>query len=139
MPKTKWFILFKGVWLWIPVIVSVGCAVNLVQISQPTYQSTKPDMITSKQMADAIKTACVNASWEILEETPGLINAKATAGSLSAEVAISFSANSYKIEHKKSSSGLRYTGELIHRRYNQWVDRLNKHIRKQLQIMRFLS
>jgi hypothetical protein len=137
--KTKWFVLFKGAWLWVPVILFLGCAVNLAQISQPTYQLAEPDTINSKQMADAIKIACVNASWEILEETPGLINAKATAGSLNAEVAISYSANSYKIEHKRSSRGFGYTGELIHRRYNQWVNRLNKHIRKQLQVIRFLS
>lgn len=79
----------------------------------------------------AVKTATASKQgWTITKEEPGAVYATARGGGHEASVRIDYDAAGWKIEYVSSSSGLKYDPsyrgrEVIHRRYNYWVQQLN--------------
>jgi hypothetical protein len=86
----------------------------------------------------AVKTAtATKQGWTITDEEPGAIHATARGGGHEASVRIDYDANGWKIEYVSSSAGLKYDPdyggrEIIHRRYNFWVQQLNAAIEQTL-------
>jgi hypothetical protein len=97
-----------------PVVTSRG--------RQPTVQSVH----------DAIIRALAGREWQIVREGPDGIVATVVSGPHSATVLIQYDARAYSISYLDSSPGLKFNGHGIHRRYNDWIDRLHRAIRKQL-------
>jgi hypothetical protein len=81
---------------------------------------------------DAIVRSLLGRSWQVDREGPDGIVATIVSKGHSATVLIQFDAQSYAISYLDSSPGLKFNGAAIHRRYNEWIDRLDKTIRKQL-------
>jgi hypothetical protein len=81
---------------------------------------------------DAILRSLLGRGWEVDREGPDGIVATIVSKGHSATVLIQFDAQSYAISYLDSSPGLKFNGGAIHRRYNEWIDRLDKTIRKQL-------
>ena len=81
---------------------------------------------------DAIVRALVERTWTVEAEEPNTIVASVSAGGHSATAAITYDDLTYSIKHMESSAGLKYDGQYIHRRYNQWIKNLRKTIDKQL-------
>jgi hypothetical protein len=76
----------------------------------------------------AIRDALAARRWKVDSDEPGKIVASTEAGGHRARVRITYTADSYRIEHMESSHGLRYDGKNIHRRYNHWVKQLSRSI-----------
>ena len=79
----------------------------------------------------------VRARWTIVEDVPGAIVAYVTSGGHSATVRIEYGPQGWVILHVQSSPELKFDPDyrgraVIHRRYNHWVDRLNRHIDRAL-------
>jgi hypothetical protein len=79
---------------------------------------------------DAILRALASRDWQIAREGVDGIVATLVAKNNAATVLIQFDAQSYSISYLDSSPGLRFDGAYIHRRYNDWIERLDKTIRK---------
>jgi hypothetical protein len=81
---------------------------------------------------DAILRAIVAKHWTIDGENGQTIVTSVTSGGHSATVRIDYDAAYYSITYLKSSAGLKYDGQNIHRRYNHWVDRLREAINRSI-------
>ena len=81
---------------------------------------------------DAIIRSLLGRGWQVDREGHDGIVATIVSKGHSATVLIQFDAQSYAISYLDSSPGLKFNGGAIHRRYNDWIDRLDKTIRKQL-------
>ena len=87
---------------------------------------------TLQAVRDAIIRSLLGRSWQVDREGPDGIVATIVSKGHSATVLIQFDAQSYAISYLDSSPGLKFNGGAIHRRYNDWIDRLDKTIRKEL-------
>lgn len=87
---------------------------------------------TFQTVRDGIVRALLSRGWQIDREGPDGIVATVVSKGHSATVLIQFDAQSYAISYLDSSPGLRFRAGAIHRRYNEWIERLDKTIRKQL-------
>ena len=81
---------------------------------------------------DAILRAIVDKHWTIDGENGQTIVTSVSSGGHSATVRIDYDASYYSITYLKSSEGLKYDGQNIHRRYNHWVDRLREAINRSI-------
>ena len=87
---------------------------------------------TVQGVRDAIMRSLLSRGWQIDREGPDGVVATVVSKGHSATVLIQFDAQSYAISYLDSSPGLKFNGRAIHRRYNEWIERLDKTIRKQL-------
>jgi hypothetical protein len=81
---------------------------------------------------DAIMRALVSRSWQVDREGPDGIVATQVSRGNAGTVLIQYDARTYSISYLDSSPGLKFNGSAIHRRYNDWVDKLDKTIRRLL-------
>ncbi len=81
---------------------------------------------------DAILRAIVAKHWTIDGENGQTIVTSVSSGGHSATVRIDYDAAYYSITYLKSSAGLKYDGQNIHRRYNHWIDRLREAINRSI-------
>lgn len=79
---------------------------------------------------DAIMRALASRGWQLDREGPDGIVATVVSGGHSATVLIQHDAQTYSISYLDSSPGLKFNGTAIHRRYNDWIERLDRSIRK---------
>jgi hypothetical protein len=100
----------------------------------PVHNVRAPIAVAHGQQAvrDAIMRSLLGRSWQVDREGPDGIVATIVSKGHSATVLIQFDAQSYAISYLDSSPGLKFNGAAIHRRYNDWIDRLDKTIRNQL-------
>ena len=85
----------------------------------------------SKNVKDIKRTIVLAGSrlgWQMHPVRPGLVRATRFSQGFMAKVDISYTSQSYSITYKDSSN-LKYDGQKIHGRYNQWIKQLHKHIR----------
>jgi hypothetical protein len=80
---------------------------------------------------EAIHRAILSRGWTVAGETPGVLTATIQKDGISATVDISYTATDYSIVYR-DSTGLKYDGNRIHKRYNHWVDRLQASITAEL-------
>jgi hypothetical protein len=81
---------------------------------------------------DAIMRAIVDKHWTIDGENGQTIVTSVSSGGHFATVRIDYDASYYSITYLKSSAGLKYDGQNIHRRYNHWVERLQEAINRSI-------
>ncbi len=77
--------------------------------------------------AQQIKQAGMRRGWKMTDVGPGEIRARLMSGDRSAAVVINFTPSEYAIRYA-GSEGLDYSGGQIHKRYNGWVENLEKDI-----------
>jgi hypothetical protein len=80
----------------------------------------------------AILQALAAKTWTVDEERMGLILATVQTPPHFGQIAITYNDGAYSIYHRGSSPTLKYDGQIIHRRYNNWIAQLRKTIDAQL-------
>lgn len=80
---------------------------------------------------DAILRAVRSRGWTVAGEAPGVVTATVAKEGISATVDIPFTATDFSIVYR-DSTGLKYDGTTVHKRYNHWVDRLRASIAAEL-------
>lgn len=79
---------------------------------------------------DGIMRGLLAKGWTVGGESDQSIVASVSEGGHSARVVLQYDAQFYSITHIDSSTGLKYDGNTIHRRYNRWVDKLREAINR---------
>lgn len=102
----------------------------------PIYNvENAPIEISSKHTSNDIKKAIIRAGtglgWQMKAKKKGHIVGTLYIRKFIAVVDINYTPKSYSITYK-SSSGLQYDGESIHKNYNGWVQNLDRRIQSQL-------
>jgi len=85
-----------------------------------------------EQVADLIRTAGERQGWKIESTGPGTMRGVYQRGRHRAEVAITYTADSYNIDYQDSDY-LKYDGTSVHRIYNKWVRQLAAAIDREAQ------
>jgi hypothetical protein len=80
----------------------------------------------------AILQALAAKTWTVDEERIGLILATVQTPPHLGQIAITYNDGAYSIYHRGSSPTLKFDGQNIHRRYNNWIAQLRKTIDAQL-------
>lgn len=114
------------------VLVTLGCmsAKPIQEVSNMPISTAKSNP-TLAEIGKAIVTAGVSLGWQMKETKPGIIMGTYSSGNVTAVVDVNYNTKSYSIVHK-DSTGLSYTGQTVHERYNMWVRNLDQRIRAQL-------
>lgn len=81
------------------------------------------------EVREVVLRGLAQKRWNVQREEPSAIVASVTAGGHEATVRIDYNSAGYSISYVDSSSGLKYDGQNIHRRYNHWVRLLDDAIR----------
>jgi hypothetical protein len=125
----------RSAWLLSVALVSSACGAGLA----PVLNVDNAPVVTAAGVPqtrgvvhDAIVRALASRNWQLVQDTSDGIVASVTSGGHTATVHIGYDERTYSIHYVDSSPGLKYNGTAIHRRYNQWVDRLRASIRAQL-------
>ncbi|GAA5215107.1 hypothetical protein ACFSJ3_01490 [Corallincola platygyrae] len=93
-----------------------------------------PSGLTEAQFVKAVTEAGHLRGWVIKKESDGHLVGDIQVRSHYAAVDINYSASEYSITYKDSEN-LKYDGERIHRKYNQWISNLNLDIQKELRML----
>lgn len=96
---------------------------------------TRGEKATRESVREAILSALAARRWAIEREGPDGIVASTALGSNGANgatVHVEYDDRSYSIHYLDSSPSLRFNGTTIHRKYNSWVEQLNRSIRAEL-------
>jgi hypothetical protein len=97
-----------------------------------------PVIVPSGETAtvDAVRDAAMRAlatnGWHVHRERPGEILAIKVYGVHSARIALAYNPKTFSIEYVESSPGLKSNGRMIHARYNEWIEPLDRSIRENL-------
>ena len=114
------------------VLVTLGC-----MTAKPIHNVSDMPISTAKsnpslgEIGKAIVSAGASLGWQMKETKPGNITGTYSTGNLIAVIDVTYNTKSYSIAHK-DSTGLSYTGQAVHERYNMWVRNLDQRIRAQL-------
>lgn len=119
---------------------NLACGGGLPPVYVPTSPAIPPAggaPFTAQYVEEATVQGAALRGWKIVHRSPGVVIADIVAGGHGARVRILSDATGWRIEHVQSSPGLRWSadptqGEVIHRRYNQWVKSLDDSIRRAL-------
>ena len=85
---------------------------------------------TTDQVATAIKRAAAGLNWTIRDQQPGLMIATINVRTHSATVEIRYDTRTFSIAYRDSAN-LNYTGSQIHQNYSNWVQNLERAIRRE--------
>lgn len=114
----------------ISLFMILGCGSAMDPLTHPryTYNSTA---LSQEDAQLAIRRGIMSAGWSIVQETRGQTIASVNSGGHFAKVAVDYNHVQYIINLVEASEGLRYDGIHIHKRYTFWVNRLNRHLKKE--------
>lgn len=129
------------------VIGNLCCSPTLSRIYVPVQTagvSPNGTPYTSDQIERAIIAGAQAKGWTVVGQTPGAVLAEIKSGGHFARVNISYNETGWRILHEQSSPGLHYQpderhGAVIHRRYNHWIQLLEKSIQNMLVAPSFAS
>jgi hypothetical protein len=107
-----------------------GGLVPLYNVRNAPVVTGRGQMASAPEVRDALMRALVERSWQVDREGPDGIVATQVSRGHSATVLIQYNPSAYSISYLDSSPGLRFNGADIHRRYNEWIDRLDNAIQK---------
>ena len=125
---------------------NLACAPTLAPVYRPSTNvglDAKGQPYSPEQVEQAILRGLSLKKWFVVQREPGSIVAENSAGGHSAQVRIVYGAAGFQILHVQSTPGLKHGsdarhGEIIHRRYNHWVNRLDQTIRDEMRAVSFL-
>lgn len=114
------------------LVIFFGCASN-----QPVFNINDSPMVgvknpSLKNIEDAILSLGNRSKWHFTKLKPGHIIAKVKINDQQATIDITFNTETYNI-HYNDSKNLDYDGTKINSRYNGWITKLDRNIRKALQ------
>ena len=90
--------------------------------------------LSEGEVREALLRALYSKGWTLDSQEPGRIVATEHAGGHSATIRVDYAAGRYSIQRESTSPGLRYDADrqIIHKRYNLWIDRLRIAIHAQI-------
>ena len=115
-----------------------GCTFETAPIYNVRANAPAARPLSGEEVRTGIYRALTVKNWVVTAEEPWNITAMVTAGGHSAVVAIAYNTEAYTITRVDSSAGLKYDpshprhGEIIHRRYNHWINLLNQQIQREI-------
>jgi hypothetical protein len=124
-----------GACLWLSIAGLVACGANLspvLNIERAPVAPAAAGPHVLQVVHDAIVRALISRTWVVASDEPQSLTASVTRGGHSATVHIVYGSDAYSIHHVQSSPGLKFDGVNIHKRYNQWIDRLRVSIDAEL-------
>jgi hypothetical protein len=121
-------------WLVLGCCACGGGLAPVLNIEGAPIASSNGVPLTRAFVRDAIVRALVSRGWQIEQDRPEGITATTVSGTNTATIQIEYDERAYSIHHVSSSPSLRYDGSAIHRKYNQWIERLRVAVRAQLAI-----
>ncbi|MCP4601478.1 MAG: hypothetical protein GY847_13330 [Proteobacteria bacterium] len=115
-------------------LLPLGCRPHLAPINNkfdvPMY--SPPGITPALEENHSIIALGIGAKgWHITSEESGRIVAEYSAGEHTATVAVTYDQNKYSITRMDSSPSFKFDGISIHRRYNSWINHLDKSIQMQ--------
>ncbi len=108
-----------------------GCASRIALIQN--VNQTVSQNYSDKQMQQAITAAGASYNWVITPAGPGVMNGHLSQRTHSADIRVTYTANSYQIQYV-SSQNLRAGSGKIHRNYNRWINNLSQGIQTRLAV-----
>lgn len=118
----------------VPVTGGCGNTTSVLNYENEPIYKNQQTTYSMEEVRDKIAAGVQARKWGIEDESKGWMVARVTSGGHWAKVRITYDADKYTIIHFESSEGLKWNGERIHRRYNNWVKNLNASIQKQFLI-----
>ncbi|MFP4169069.1 MAG: hypothetical protein ACLFSY_09565 [Desulfonatronovibrionaceae bacterium] len=117
----------------VAVVFLTACIVEepIQNVDKDPIPTKSGDNLTTEDVAEAVRSGCVDKGWSPEDEAPGHIVATLHHGKLMAKVDISYDNNSYSIKYKDSRN-LRHSGNVIHKRYNGWIRHLDQAIMERM-------
>jgi hypothetical protein len=122
------------------VLGNVACAPNLAPVyspASPAGVSMNGAPYTPEQIENAVVLGATSNGWVVVQRAPGFVIADINSGGHGARVRVLVDQTGWRVVHESSSPSLKFSqdpthGEVIHRRYNHWVRRLDESIRQAL-------
>ncbi|MFO7818095.1 MAG: hypothetical protein R6V39_10515 [Desulfovibrionales bacterium] len=113
----------------VAMVFLTACVVEapIENVNDAPIPTKSGDHLTTSDVADAIRSGCMDKGWRPEKVGPGHIVATLDHGKLMAKVDIYYDNNSYSIKYKDSRN-LRHSGNVIHKRYNSWIHYLDQAI-----------
>lgn len=108
-----------------------GCAPRTAPIQN--VSQTVGQSYTDSQMQRAIVEAGAANHWVVSPAGPGVMNGQLSERGHTADIRITYTANSYRIDYV-SSTNLKAGSGQIHRNYNRWIQNLNQGIQTRLAV-----
>jgi hypothetical protein len=112
--------------------VSAACGGGLVPILTIDHAPVivpRDKTPTRDMVHDAVVRAMSGRGWNINKDDADGVTGTVVSGSNSAVVQVQYDERAYSIHYVDSSPSLKFNGAQIHRKYNDWVDRLSRSIR----------
>lgn len=118
----------------VAVVFLTACIVEepIQNVNDAPIPTKSGDHLTTSDVADAIRSGCMDKGWRPEKVAPGHMVATLLHGDIMAKVDIYYDNNSYSIKYKDSRN-LRHSGNVIHKRYNGWIRYLDQSILERLQ------
>jgi len=108
-----------------------GCAPRTAPIQN--VSQTVGQNYSDSQMQRAIVEAGAANHWVISPAGPGVMKGQLAERGHTADIRITYTANSYRIDYV-SSTNLKAGSGQIHRNYNRWIQNLNQGIQTRLAV-----
>ncbi|HEX4354615.1 MAG TPA: hypothetical protein VHZ95_16915 [Polyangiales bacterium] len=125
---------FVGTWVALLVTACGSGLAPILNVDNAPVVSGGHAPITRPYVRDAIVRALASRGWQIEQDKPDAIIATVVSAGHTATVQIQYDEHAFSIHHVSSSPELKFDGTSIHRRYNQWIDKLRIAIRAQLAV-----
>lgn len=123
----------KAIVLMLLTLLMLGCTSKPVLNIQGEMipNTASGHALSSQEIEKAIIVAAKRRGWVARVVKPGLIEARLVVRDVRAAIEIPYGADRYSIQYKNSEN-LNYTGEKIHRNYNNWITKLSQTINDEL-------
>jgi hypothetical protein len=124
----------------IVVLLAGACATNepIHDVIDAQIIAPAGAALTMGQVRTAIERAGRSLGWQLAAERPGMFSGRLVLRTHVAVVRIEHDAETYSIRYIDSSNLVAADG-LIHRAYNDWIEKLDRAIRTELERSRQLS
>ena len=110
------------------IILTAGCLVRPIDnIENHPIPTSNGKLLDMSQIAQEMIEAGSKLGWVMTESSPGNITAFLGIRTHNVTAQITFNQSSYNITYVNSTN-MDYDGNLIHWKYNDWIERLARHI-----------
>ncbi|MGH8726163.1 MAG: hypothetical protein ACREU1_15015 [Burkholderiales bacterium] len=118
----------------VAALLAGACATNepIHDVSDAPIIAPAGASLSMGEVRAAIERAGRSLGWQLLAERPGMFSGRLALRSHVAVVEIEHDAKSYSIRYRDSIN-LDAAGGQIHRAYNQWIEKLDRAIRAELE------
>ena len=107
--------------------------VSGVRLSPYSGRALSPD-----EVRQLLLRALVARHWQVQGEQAGVVFARITHNKHWAVVRLDYNGLGYSISYVETSPSLHYDGANVHRRYNQWVEHLDRAIQHEFEVYEHL-